>query len=159
MTKSKTGLVTRCDTYPATDTLPVRVIPRIFPLIPLVTHLLPLSILNRYLTRDSHGNFFFFFTTAWRNISVVRYGLSLVTILLLDLAKIHWIQWIQRNVFKENSMASHFCVMLNNILLNLFLLNWANNERFYNIVEILNMRGEEVIANKLASVLSASCHH
>ena len=42
----------------ATDTLPVMVILRIFPLLPLVKYLLPLITLNRYLTRDSDGNFF-----------------------------------------------------------------------------------------------------
>ena len=80
MTKSKTGLATRCGTYLATETLPGRVILRICPLLPLVTILLPLTTLNSYLTREGNGNFFF--TTAWGNISVVRYGLSLVTILL-----------------------------------------------------------------------------
>ena len=104
MTKSKTGLVTRGSTHLTTDTLPVRVILRIFPLLPLVRYLLPLTTLNRYLTRDSNGNFFF--TTARRNISVARYGLSLVTTLLLDLAKIHWIQWIQRKLFRQISNES-----------------------------------------------------
>ena len=81
MAKSKTVLVTRCGTYLATDTLPVRVTLRIFLLLPLVTYLLPPTTLNRCQTRDSNGNLFF--TTTWRNISVVKYGLSLVTTLLL----------------------------------------------------------------------------
>ena len=42
----------------------------------LVRYLLPLTTLNRYLIRDSDGNFFF--TTISRNISIVRYGLSQV---------------------------------------------------------------------------------
>ena len=35
---------------------------------------------------------------------VVRCGLSLVTLPLLNLVKIHWIQWIQRKQFGENSI-------------------------------------------------------
>ena len=100
--KVQTGLVTKGSTYLATDTLPIIVILRIFPLIPLVTYLLPLTTLNIYLTRDSNGNFFF--TTTWRNISVVRYGVSLVTILLLDFFLIHRIQWILWKLFRENSI-------------------------------------------------------
>ena len=42
---------------------------------------------NEKFYRDSNGNFFF--SSAWRNISVARHGLSPVTILLLDFAKIH----------------------------------------------------------------------
>ena len=99
MTMSKNGLIAKGSTHLATNTLPVAVILRAFPLLPLVWCLLPLSTLNRYQTRDINGNFFF--TTAWRNISVVRYGLSLVIVLLLDLVKIHWIQWIQQKPFRE----------------------------------------------------------
>ena len=43
----------------ATDTLPVIVIPSMFPLLPLVRYLLPLTTLNRYLSRDSNGNLFY----------------------------------------------------------------------------------------------------
>ena len=73
-------------TYLPINTLPVVVILRIAPLLPLVSYLLPLNSLKRYITKDSIGNSLF--TTALRNISVVRYGMSLVTKLLLDLAKI-----------------------------------------------------------------------
>ena len=88
--QSKTGLVTKALSQLATNTLPEVIILRAFPLLSLVWCLLPLTTLNSYQTRDSNGNFIF--TTAWRNISVVRYGLSLVTILLLNLVKIHWVQ-------------------------------------------------------------------
>ena len=73
-TKSKIGLVTKISTHLTISTLPVVVILRAFPLQPLVWWLLLLTTLNRCQTRDSNGNFFF--TTAWRNTSFVRYGLS-----------------------------------------------------------------------------------
>ena len=45
-----------------------------------------------------------FYTTTSRNVSIVRYSMSsLVTILLLDFVMIHWISWIQRKSFRENS--------------------------------------------------------
>ena len=51
-------LVTRSSTYLATNTLPVVVMLRAFPLIPWVRYLMPLTTLNRYQIRDSDGNFF-----------------------------------------------------------------------------------------------------
>ena len=49
----KTGQVTGDSTCLATDTLPVTVIQITFPLLHLVRYLLPLTALDRYLTRDS----------------------------------------------------------------------------------------------------------
>ena len=101
MTKSKTSMVTRDTTQPATDTLPGLVIKSVYSLLLLGRYLLPLTTLNRYQPTDSSGKLLF--TTVLRNISVVRYRISLVTILLLDLVMIHWIRWIQRKSFRENS--------------------------------------------------------
>ena len=42
----------------------------------------------------------YFFTTTSRNVTVVRYGVSLVTIIHLDFVLIHWIQW---KWFRKNS--------------------------------------------------------
>ena len=71
-------------------------------LLPLVRYPLWLTTVNRYHPRDSKGNFFF--TTKSKNVSVVRCGMFLVTILLLDFILIHWIQWIQWKSFRENSV-------------------------------------------------------
>ena len=64
-----------------------------------ISGLMPIAIhhMNRDRIRDSSGNVLF--TTAWRNASIVRYGGSLV---LLDLVKIHWFQWIQLKPFRES---------------------------------------------------------
>ena len=89
--------------YPlATDTLPFIVIEYTFPLLPLVRYLLWLTTVNRYNPRDSNGHICF--TTTSRNVSINSYGVSLVTILFLDLVKIHWIQQIQWKSFRENSI-------------------------------------------------------
>ena len=71
-------MVTRGITQLTTDTLPFTVIESAFPLLPLVRYPLWLTTVNRYHPRDSNGNIF-------RNVSVVRHGVSLVTILPLDL--------------------------------------------------------------------------
>ena len=80
-------MVTRGITHLATDTLPVLVIQSVFSLLPLGRYLLPLTTLNRYQPIDSSGKLLF--TTISRNVSIVRYRISLVTILLLDLVMIH----------------------------------------------------------------------
>ena len=89
----------RRSTYLATYTLPVAVTLRIFPLLPLVLPLLQLTTLNRYLTRDSNGNSIF--NTAWR-IYICSNSIATLVTFSLDLVKIHWIQWIQRQVFRGN---------------------------------------------------------
>ena len=101
MTKSKSSMVTRGITHLATDTLPMVVIQSIFSLLPLGRYLLLLT-LNRYQPTNSSGKLLF--TTISRNVSIVRYRISLVTILLLDLVMIHWIRWIRRKSFRENSI-------------------------------------------------------
>ena len=87
------------------DILPGEVPKSVFLLIPLVRYLFPLTTCNRYQPRDSNGNFFF--TTTSRNISIVRYGMSLVAIVLLVFVSIHWIRWIQLKSFRENSIVSY----------------------------------------------------
>ena len=72
-----------------TNTLPV-VIPSE---VPLDRYLLPVTTLNRYQPNNSNEKIFF--TTTSGNVSIVRYGVYLVTILLLDLASVHRIQSIQ----------------------------------------------------------------
>ena len=95
MTKSKNGMVTRSITQSASDILPFLVMECPLPLLPLVRYPLRSTTVNRYHPRDSNGNIFF--TTTSRNVSVVRYGVSLVTILLLDFVMIHWIQSFRKN--------------------------------------------------------------
>ena len=74
----------------------------VLPLLPLGRYLLPLITVNRYQPTDSRGKLLF--VTMSRNVSIVRYRMSLVTILLLDMVIIHWIQgkW-----FRENSTKAH----------------------------------------------------
>ena len=96
--KTRNDIVARGVTQLATDTLPFVVIECAFPLLPLVRYPLWLTAVNRYHPRHSNGNIFF--TTTPRNVSVVTYGVSLVTILLLDFVLIHWIQW---KSFMKNS--------------------------------------------------------
>ena len=87
MTKSKSSLVTTGNTILATDTLSVLVIQSVFSLLPLGRYLLPLTTLNRYQPTDSNGKLLF--TTISSNVSIFRYRISLITILLLDLVMIH----------------------------------------------------------------------
>ena len=87
MAESKSGMVTRGITHLATNTLPVLVIQSVFQLLPLSRFLFPATTLNRYPTTDSSVKFLF--STTSRNVSIVRYRVSLVTILLLDFVMIH----------------------------------------------------------------------
>ena len=66
-----------------TNTLPVVVMRSAFPLLPLGRYLLPVANANRWQSTGSSGQLFF--TTTSRNVTIVRNGVSLVTILLLDL--------------------------------------------------------------------------
>ena len=102
MTKSKSSMVTRGISHLATYTLPVLVIESVFSLLSWGRYLLPLTTLNRYQPTDSSRKFVF--TTLSSNVSIVRYRMSLVTILPLDLVMIHWIPWIQGKSLRENSI-------------------------------------------------------
>ena len=104
MTKSKSGMVTKCITHLLTDTLPVLLIYSAFSLLPLGRYLLPLTTLNRYQPTVSSGKSFL--TTTSRNVTIVTYRMSLATILVLDFVMIYWICWIQRRSFRENSNVS-----------------------------------------------------
>ena len=84
-----------------TDTLPVLVIKSAFSLLPLGRYLLPVTTQNTYQSTGSSGKFFF--TTAPRNVSIVRCTTSLVTILVLVFVMIHCIRWIQWKPFRKNS--------------------------------------------------------
>ena len=80
-------MVTSAIIHLVTDALPVLIIQSVFSLLPLGRYLLPLTTLSRYQPTDSSGKLLF--TTISRNVSIVRYRISLVTILLLDLVLIH----------------------------------------------------------------------
>ena len=80
-------MVTKGITHLAADTLPVLVIQSVFSLLPLGRYPLPITTLNRYQPTDSSGKLLY--TTISRNVTIVRYRISLVTILLLDLVMIH----------------------------------------------------------------------
>ena len=103
MAKSQSGMVTKGITQLATNTLPVLVIQSAFSLLQLGGYLLSITTLNRYQPRDSSRKIFF--TTTSSNTSILSYGMSLVTILFLDLIMVHWIRRIQRNPFRKNSIA------------------------------------------------------
>ena len=89
MMKSKGDMVTRGITQLATDTLPLAVIKHAFSLLPLIRYPLQLTTVNRYDTRGSNGDILYLFTITPRNVSVVRYGVPLVTLLPLDFVLIY----------------------------------------------------------------------
>ena len=91
----KNGMVTRAIIYLATNTLPMVKIQSSFPLLPLGSYLLPFTTLN-------NGNFFF--TTTSKNLSVLNYEVSLVTILLMNFIAIYWIHWIRWKSFRKNTI-------------------------------------------------------
>ena len=80
-------MVTRNSTQLATCALLVAVIKITFPLLALVTYLLPFTPVSSYLSRCSWENLIF--ATASGNVSVISYGVCLVTIPLLDLLIFH----------------------------------------------------------------------
>ena len=86
MTKSKSGMVTKVSTHLLTDTLPVLVLKSAFSLLPLGRYLLPVATQNRYQSTGSSG---IFFSTTSRNVTIVRFSMPLVTILVLDFVMIH----------------------------------------------------------------------
>ena len=101
MTKSKNSIVTTGTTYLDIVTFPVIVVESTFSLLPMGRYLLPLTTLNRYLSRHSSKNFVF--STSSVNITFTRCGKFLVTFPFLCFVTIHWIQWIQRKSFRKNS--------------------------------------------------------
>ena len=80
-------MVTRDITHLPIDTLPVLVIQSVFSLLPLGRYLLLLITLNRYQPVDNSGKLLF--TTISKNVSIGRYRISLVTILLLEVVMIN----------------------------------------------------------------------
>ena len=70
-------MVTRNNTQLTTCTLPVAVIKITFPSIALVRYQTPFTPVNSYLTKRSWENLIF--ATASGNVSVISYGVSLVT--------------------------------------------------------------------------------
>ena len=101
MTKSKSSMVTRDIVYLTVDTLLDIVVISNFPLLSVGWYLFRVLSGNRYLTRGSNKNTLCITSTG--NVSVARRVIHLIAILLLDLVMIHWIHWIQRESFRENS--------------------------------------------------------
>ena len=87
----------------ATNTVPFIAIKYTFSLLPMVKYPLWLTTVNRYHFRHSNGNIFF--TSTSRNVTVVKYRVSSITILLLDFVLFHW---IQRNEWKWYNKKSFF---------------------------------------------------
>ena len=90
MTKSKGSMVTRDMLCLTIDTFP-----------DIVVNLFRVLSGNRYLPRGSNENTLCITSTG--NVSVARWVIALVTVLLLDLVMIHWIRWIQGKSFRQNS--------------------------------------------------------
>ena len=90
---------------PATlDTFLDLVVKSNFPLLSVGWYLFRVVTGNRYLPRGSNENTLCITSTG--NVSVARWVIPLVTILLLDLVMIHW---IQGKSFRENSNGcTHF---------------------------------------------------
>ena len=87
MTKFQSGMVTKGITQLATNTLPVLVIQSAFSLLQPGGYLLSITTSNRYQPRYSNRKIFF--TTTSSDTSIVSYGMSLVTILFLDVIMVH----------------------------------------------------------------------
>ena len=101
MTKSKSSMVTKDILYLTIDTFLDIVVKSNFPLLSAGWYLFRVVSGNRYLPRGSNENTLCITSTG--NVSVGRWVIPLVTILLLDLVMIHWIRWIQGKLFRENS--------------------------------------------------------
>ena len=87
MTKSKNSLVTRDILHLTTDTFLDIVVKSNFPLLFVGRYLLRVVSGNRYLPRGSNENTLCITNTG--NVSGARWVIPLVTILLLNLVKIH----------------------------------------------------------------------
>ena len=101
VTKSKSSRVTRDILYLTIDSFLDIVVKSNFPLLSIGWYLFRLVSCNRYLLRGSNENTLCITSTG--NVSVARWVIPLVTILLLDLVMIHWIRWIQGKSFRETS--------------------------------------------------------
>ena len=122
----------------------VLVIQSVFSLLPLGRYLLPLTTLSRYLPTNSSGKLLF--TTISRNVSVVR---CRITILFLDLVMSHWIHWIQRKSFRENSNVTKvWCVSC--VVWAMVKGTWRNsaNHRFF-MEYSCNLNSQFIIPNPL----------
>ena len=106
MTKSKKSRVTTSNTYLDIVTLPVIVIQSTFSLLPLGGYLLPLTTLNRYLSRHSSKDFIF--TTSSENIAITRCGVFLITISIL------W--FIEFRQFSESQVGKTQLCLFNKLL-------------------------------------------
>ena len=78
-----------------------------FPLLSVDWYLFRVVSSNRYLPSD------ILCITSTGNVFVTRWVIPLVTISLLDFVMFHWIRWIQRKSFRENTnrnvtTCSHF---------------------------------------------------
>ena len=87
MTKSKTSMATRGILHLTIVTFLDVVVKKNFPLLPVDWYLLRVVTGNRYLPRGSNENALFI--TSTDNVSVSRWVITLVTILLFDLVMIH----------------------------------------------------------------------
>ena len=136
MTKFKSSMVTRGITHLVSDTLPVLVIQSVFSLLPLGRYPLPITTPSRYQPRDSSGKLLY--TTISRNVTFVRCRMSLVTILLLDLVMIHW---IQKKSFRENSNGTlpldALCVHSLTVVILSNGLEISRRSSYFNIYKIL----------------------
>ena len=102
LTKSKSGMVTRDSPYLTTDIfLYAAVKKRNFYYFLCFGICLKGLSFNRHQTRDSNGNALSITKTS--DVFVAWWVLPLVTRLFLDFVMIHWIRWIQRRSFRENS--------------------------------------------------------
>ena len=101
MTKSKSSMVTRDILHLTKVTFLDIVVKSNFPLVSVGWYLHGVVIGNGYLPRGSNENTPCITSTG--NVSVARWVIPLVTILLLDMVMIHWIRWIQGKSFRENS--------------------------------------------------------
>ena len=75
-------------------------------------YLLPLTTLNRYQPIDSSGKLLF--TTTSRDVSIVKYRVSLVNILFLHLVMIRWIQK-KVSLMLNTDLRNHIYTLLGNI--------------------------------------------
>ena len=96
--KIQNSIVTANISYLDIITFSVIVVESTFSSLPLGRYLLPVTTLNRYLSR--HSSKFFIFTTLSESITIIICWVFLVTVPVLYFVTIHW---IQRKSFKKNS--------------------------------------------------------
>ena len=153
MMKSKTGMATRGITQLVVGVLPVIVIQSVFSLLPRGRYLLPLTTPNSYQPRDGSGKFSF--TTTASNISIVKHRMSLVTILPLDLVIVHWILWIQRKSFRENSNV-WLIYSLRVAIKMIKMIFWANS--IHLLILLIRQSPAEVVVKRSPTKCVLFCH-